>query len=173
MRPIRKSCGWMTLALASGLAFAFASNAAAQLPLPANRTLHHAKVSGKHYRSFTRDGVGLAYAGRPNSRRHGTGYADLVGSPQGGFGFYALPYQYRVAAWRHHMRELAAPNAVLFAMGTDSARYNYLWTSPIHAYRYGVYDPYEGVGTPFFAGYYGPADDTQPSQFPFGTPYSR
>ncbi len=40
---------------------------------------------------------------------------------------------------------------------------------------YGVYNPVDGVGTPFFAGYYGPAgdsdEDDNDSGFPFGHPY--
>jgi hypothetical protein len=64
--------------------------------------------------------------------------------------------------WRYRLRHQRPPwqNPVLFAITADAARY-----------RYGVFDPVEGVGTPFFGGYYGHADDDEEPPFPFGRPY--
>jgi hypothetical protein len=49
---------------------------------------------------------------------------------------------------------------VLFAIAEDAARYNY-WVPANQGYRYGVFNPVDGVGTPFFGGYYGHADDDE------------
>ena len=62
-------------------------------------------------------------------------------------------------------------NPVLFAIAADAARYNY-WVPANQGYRYGVFNPVDGVGTPFFGGYYGPADDDEEPPFPFGRPYT-
>lgn len=52
---------------------------------------------------------------------------------------------------------LAKP--VLFAIAADAARYNY-WIPGNRDYVYDVFNPYDGVGTPFFGGYItGPAGD--------------
>lgn len=107
-------------------------------------------------------------------------YAALVGDPGSGVGFYPLPYQYRVGAWRYRMSTPPLPpwinpNPVIAAAQAQSVRY-YGWGDPTAAdsYRYGVYNPIDGVGSPFFAGYYGPAgdgDEDDDSGFPFGHPY--
>jgi hypothetical protein len=108
-------------------------------------------------------------------------YAALVGDPGGGAGFYPLPYQYRAGAWRYRMRtesELPPwinPNPVIAAAQAQAVRY-YGWGDPTPAdsYHYGVYNPIDGVGSPFFAGYYGPAgdgDEDDDSSFPFGQSY--
>jgi hypothetical protein len=47
------------------------------------------------------------------------------------------------------------------------------WIPADRGYHYGVFNPVDGVGTPFFGGYYGPAgDDDEPPPFPFGRPYA-
>ena len=106
-------------------------------------------------------------------RRHGRGYAALVGDPGTGLGFYPLPMPVRVGAWRYRMAH-ARPywqNPVRFAVAADALRYPY-WIVADNGYRYGVFDPIEGYGSPFFAGYYGPAgDDDEPPPPPFGRPY--
>ena len=145
--------GWKTWVVAIATTFAFASNAVAGAPLQSKRTVHHAKVSGRSHRSsirsFVLGGVGVAYARRTHavSRGHGRGFAELVGDPDSGLGFYPLPIQYRIGAWRYHVRNWRPPsqNPVLFAMAADAARYNYYWATPDQAYRYGVYNPYDGV----------------------------
>jgi hypothetical protein len=83
--------------------------------------------------------------------------------------------KYRIGAWHHHLRNQAPPwqNPVLFAIAADAARY-YNWYPGYQGYHYGVFDPVEGFGTPFFAGFYGPAgDDDEDRPFPFGRPYPK
>jgi hypothetical protein len=111
----------------------------------------------------------------PGASGRGTGYRELVGSPGGGVGFYPLPYRIQVGAWRYHMREASSPpwirNGVLYAMMMDRYRYSYWGATPVNSYRYGVFDPFEGVGTPFSGGFYGPAGDEDEPAFPFGRTY--
>jgi hypothetical protein len=85
---------------------------------------------------------------------------DLAGNAQSGYGFYPLPYQVRLGAWRYRQRLAHAPwqNGVLFAMAADAARYGYSIPGST-PYRSGVYNPIDGVGTPFFGGYYSAGED--------------
>jgi hypothetical protein len=125
-----------------------------------------------YIRSLGHGGLRDHYARRAHG--HGTGFVDLAGDPDSGLGFYPLPIHYRLGAWRYRLmhRRPIWQNPVLFAIAADAARYNY-WIPGNRDYRYGVFNPYDGVGTPFFGGYYGPAgDDDEPSPFPFGRPYS-
>lgn len=82
-------------------------------------------------------------------------FADLVGDPESGYGFYPLPLQYRLGAARYRMYHPTPwwHNPVYYAIAADAARYNY-WIPANQGYRYGVFNPNDGVGTPFFAGYY-------------------
>lgn len=127
----------------------------------------------KHAHRHSQAGIGYLPLG---SSERGEGYRELSGDADSGVGFYPLPYRYRVGAWRHHMRQAAVPpfirNGVLYAMTMDQYRYNYWWATPPESYRFGVYDPFEGVGSPYSAGFYGPApgDEDEPA-FPFGRPY--
>jgi len=135
-----------------------------------------AASTGSHHRHAMQTG-GYVGSLRPGvvytSRGH---YAALVGDPGGGLGFYPLPYQYRVGAWRYRLRTAPPPwvnpNPVIAAAQAQAVRY-YGWGDPTPAsdYRYGVYNPIDGVGSPFFAGYYGPAGDEDEPSFPFGSPY--
>lgn len=135
-------------------------------------THHHNKVAQGHHHHGGHIGyLPLGASGR------GAGYRELVGDPDAGVGFYPLPERYRAGAWRYHMREAAVPpfirNGVLYAMVMDRYRYDYWWATPANSWRYGVEDPFAGVGTPYFAGFYGPAegDEDEPA-FPFGRPYN-
>ncbi len=147
--------------------FAFASAAAAQTPS------HHRRVASHIHKVRHSGHIGYLPLGASG---RGSGYRELVGDPESGVGFYPLPYRYRVGAWRYHMREASVPpfirNGVLYAMTMDRYRYNYWWATPVDSWRYGVYDPYEGVGTPYFGGFYGPAGDDDEPSFPFGKTYS-
>ena len=144
----------------------------------ATRHHHHGQYVSQHYSHYRNVGgmsVGVIEPGKVYSK-HGH-YQELVGDPHGGLGFYPLPYQYRVGAWRYHMRNAPPPWAVppVIAAARDQAVRTWGWEleTPANAYSYGVYNPVDGVGTPFFAGYYGPAgdDDDDDSGFPFGHPY--
>jgi hypothetical protein len=108
-------------------------------------------------------------------RGHRTGFADLVGDPESGLGFYPLPVQYRIAARRYRLSHRRPPwqNPVYFAMMADAARYNY-WLPANREYAYGIYNPYDGVGTPFFPGYYGPVGGDDSDERPLiGRRYRR
>ena len=75
-------------------------------------------------------------------------YTALVGDPGGGAGFYPLPYQYRVGAWRYRMRNQLPP-----------------WINP---------NPVIAAAQAQAVRYYGPAgdgDEDDDSSFPFGRPY--
>jgi hypothetical protein len=171
MRRGRKA--WV---LAIVTAVAFASGAAAQAHSPSKRTIYYRQVNGTLHRSYIRS---IGYGSRLYGlRAHGvfrgrrTRFVALVGDPDSGLGFYPLPIRYRIGAWRYRVRHQRPPwqNPVLFAIAADAARYNY-WVPANEGYRYGVFNPVDGVGTPFFGGYYGRADDDEEPPFPFGRPY--
>ncbi|ACB96363.1 hypothetical protein [Beijerinckia indica] len=87
-------------------------------------------------------------------------YVALVGDPDSGLGFYALPVEYRAGAWQYHMRKATRPpwqDPLKIAIASDAARYS--WIPANDGYRAGVFNPIDGVGTPFFGGYYGPTGD--------------
>jgi hypothetical protein len=169
---------WKAWFLAIIVTFAFAPGAAAQARSPSKGIVHYRHVSGTPHRSFIRS---LGHGGRHlyGLRAHGvfggrrTRFVALVGDPDSGLGFYALPIHYRIGAWRYRLRNRRPPwqNPVLFAIAADAVRYND-WIPANQGYRYGVFNPVDGVGTPFFGGYYGPAgDDDALPPFPFGRPY--
>jgi hypothetical protein len=154
-----KTMGWQIGVLAIVTTFAFASDAVARTPSPSKRTVHHGQVSGTHHPGDVYRGYrgGLVYA--PGAQGTGNGrrahFADLVGDPESGYGFYPLPLEYRIGAWRYRLRHPRAwwENPVYFAVAADAARYND-WIPADQGYRYGVFNPIDGVGTPFFGGYY-------------------
>jgi hypothetical protein len=168
-----RRCGFAAI-VAAAATLAIAAPAAAQPVHHKHHAYHHTAYShtsyGHHHHGR------LTYVPRGTSER-GSGYVELVGDPDSGVGFYPLPYHVRVGAWRYAMRHRAPPwieNGVLYAEMADAARYPYAyWTTPANSYRYGVYDPYAGSGTPYFAGYYGPSGDGDEPSFPFGQPYQR
>jgi hypothetical protein len=171
IRAMRR--GWKAWILAIVTAFACASAAAAQAPTPSPRAVHHRHVSRSFIRSI---GYGSRLYGLRANRglRGRTGrFVALVGDPDSGLGFYPLPIRYRIGAWRYRVRHQRPPwqNPVLFAIAADAARYNY-WIPANEGYRYGVFNPVDGVGTPFFGGYYGHADDDAEPPFPFGRPFA-
>lgn len=164
--------GLVTAGLAmTGLATSMvvvSAGAAQAAPAHHHKARHVARVRGY--------GVGLAYAhqSRIVSHGHGHHYADLVGDPGSGYGFYPLPAGYRVAALRYHFRHQSPPwlNPVYYAINSQAAGYH---PGTPGDWGYGgadMFNPIDGVGTPFFAGYYGPAgDEDEPPAFPFGRPY--
>jgi len=162
---------WKVGIVAIVTAFACASGAAAQTTSP-----YHHKV--KPHRAYAHGTLhaGVAYApgAYVASRGRGHHFADLVGDPYSGYGFYPLPLKYRVGAWRYRVTHQASPldNPVLFAIATDAAGYHG-WVPGEWGHAHDMFNPIDGVGTPFFAGYYGPAGDDDERAFPFGRPYSR
>jgi len=170
--------GWKAWVLAIAGTLAFAPAAAAQAHSPSKR-IYYRQVNGTLHRSFIRS-IGYGYGSRlyglraHRVLRGRTGrFVELVGDPDSGLGFYPLPIRYRIGAWRYRVRHQRPPwqNPVLFAIAADAARYNY-WVPANQGYRYGVFNPVDGVGTPFFGGYYGHADDDEEPPFQFGRPFA-
>ncbi|HXW71233.1 MAG TPA: hypothetical protein VEK34_07335 [Methylocella sp.] len=129
--------------------------AVAPLTCPAEAGDKHAakRSASPAHRAFIR-------GARPGERFVTTGrkghVIDLVGDEDSGWGFYPLPVRYRIGAARYHARPRPYwQNPVLFAIAADAARYDYL-VPGADDYRYGVFNPFDGVGSPFFGGYYGP-----------------
>jgi hypothetical protein len=153
--------------------FAFAPDVSARTPSPSQVSVRYPQASGRLHHSYVR--ILRARTGRAHafSKWHGSRYVALVGDPGSGLGFYPLPMQYRIGAWRYRLRNERPPwqNPVLFAIAADALRYND-WVVANQGYRYGVFNPNEGVGTPFFAGFYGPAGDEDECPSPFGCPYA-
>ncbi|MHB8886810.1 MAG: hypothetical protein ACYC5H_17335 [Methylovirgula sp.] len=162
----------MAWVIAIATAFAFAS--AASVTAASAKPRHHHVAKHHHFHKFRHVRHHVGYLPRGASE-HGRGYTELVGDPQSGLGFYPLPFRYRVGAWRHHMRHRGEPpwirNGIFYAMMADSVRYADYWATPINSYRYGVYSPFDGVGTPYFAGFYGSSGDDDQPAFPFGRTY--
>jgi hypothetical protein len=168
--------GWKAWVFAIVTAFISTFAAAVQAHSPSKRAVYYRHASGMLHHSYIRSiGYGSSLYGRRAHRVFGgrrTRFAALVGDPDSGLGFYPLPTRYRIGAWRYHLRNRRPPwqNPVLFAISADAARYNY-WVPANEGYRFGVFNPVDGVGTPFFGGYYGHADDDEELPFPFGRPY--
>src|ERR1700731_3891305 len=175
IRAMRR--GWKAWVLAIAGTLAFAPAAAAQAHSPSKRTFYYRQVNGTLHRSFIRSiGYGSRLYGLRAHRvlRGRTGrFVELVGDPDSGLGFYPLPIRYRMGAWRYRVRHQRPPwqNPVLFAIAAGAARYNY-WVPANQGYRYGVFNPVDGVGTPFFGGYYGPVGDDEEPPFEFGRPHT-
>lgn len=153
-------CLWFVAALA------IASGAAAKAPSPAQRTAAAAEASSAHDRGALHRPrhvrARVAYAPRAYSpprafavtRGRRPGLADLVGDPYSGYGFYPLPPEVQVAAARYRFmhRRFWWQNPVLSAVAADAVRFP-CYIPANQAYRCGVFNPIDGVGTPFFAGY--------------------
>src|ERR1700730_2464789 len=154
------SFGYQASVFAIVTVLALASDATASASSARTAHPHYKAARGRLSHTYIR-GLGhggVAHARRTHglARQGGTGYVSLVGDPDSGLGFYALPQKYRIGAQRYRLthRRPWWDNPVLFAIAADSARYNY-WIPANRDYAYGVFNPYEGVGTPFFGGYYG------------------
>lgn len=132
--------------LAAAVALIGLSGASAQTPKHPKAAAHRQAVAGSHHHNAR---VGFA----PGMPGH---YVNLVGDPRSGLGFYPLPPAIRAGAERYRWRTARPPwaNPVHQAVAADAARYWYWVPTEATSYRYGVFDPNDGVGTPFFAGYY-------------------
>ena len=147
---------WTIGVLAIAAAFAFVP-AAAQASTPHKGTAAHRHAGSPSHRTYIRS-VGRGERALYTTGRKGH-MIDLVGDPESGFGFYPLPVRYRIGAARYRATHPRPPwdNPVLFAIAADASRY-YDWIPTNQGYRYGVFNPEDGVGTPFFGGYYGSGD---------------
>jgi hypothetical protein len=147
--------------LAIAMTFAFVSSASAKGPQRAHKTSTYGKISVKTQRAASPKQKNvralLSYGTASHNPRKGRkgGFADLVGDPYSGYGFYALPPEIRIAAARYRQRYGPRwwQNPVLSAMVADAIR-TPCFIPANQAYRCGVFNPIDGVGTPFFAGYY-------------------
>lgn len=136
-------------------------DASAKSPQRAKKTATYGKASAKTQRAAKPKQKNvrghLAYAPAPHTPRKGRkgGFADLVGDSNSGYGFYALPPEIRIAATRYRQAYGRSwwRNPVLSAMAADAIRMP-CFIPADRAYRCGVFNPIDGVGTPFFAGYY-------------------
>jgi hypothetical protein len=159
---------WLAGFLAAGVALSPAAEAAARKPAKAagqaaqSKTIRHSYIRPLGLE-------GLDSPPRGGRKGHVPHYVALVGDPGSGLGFYPLPLKYRMGAWRYKMRHQRPPwqNPVLFAIAADAMRY-YNWVPANEGYRAGVFNPIDGVGTPFFGGYYSAGeDDDMPPRPPY------
>ena len=118
--------------------------------------------------------MSLRFAGRGIETRtrghHGTGLVTLVGDRESGLGFYPLPSQYR---GRGRVADRRG-DAIRYAVGAEMGNgYFYGLGGEDYGERHhhAVFNPVDGYGTPFFAGYYGPAGDPDADRGPFGNAY--
>jgi hypothetical protein len=135
-----------------------------------------AAIHPRAYGRMTETGSAAVSYAYPKSQRghgrYGAHFAELVGDPDSGLGFYPLPWVYRVGAWRERQRRAYnSYNAVRFAIMSTTLYANAWWPYGFGPHR-GVFNPYDGYGTPFFAGYYGPAGDPGAARGPLGRPYN-
>jgi hypothetical protein len=113
---------------------------------------------------------------RPNGapHRHHTGFAPLIGDRQSGFGFYppaGRAYAYRYGRGYDRQTTKEAMREALINQGA----YSFYGTGggvPSERHAHSMFNPVDGYGTPFFAGYYGPAGDPDEDRGPFGKPYN-
>jgi hypothetical protein len=96
----------------------------------------------------------VSYAATPAGADGASGYVDLSQDSQSGAGFYALPQPYRSQARRQRAAQYAGErNALGVAIASEAIGYDY---DEGYAFgnAHGVFNPVDGVGTPFFGGYY-------------------
>ncbi len=190
----RRAASVLTIiAMLASLVSALASFAAAPAEASASskraraHQVQHAQVHHGHahrgnvYRANMRSGygryAGAAYGsgrirGRVTMMRRPSRFAPLVGDRAGGYGFYPLPLGVRIAAWRYRQRRaFEARRDIGIAVASTAVYSN--WAFPYNyggvgfGNHHGVFNPVDGVGTPFFAGYYGDGggDDDDPPPF--------
>ncbi len=155
------------LAIIAALALLFGA------PEVASATSKHADAH--HHKHLSANSASGRVRGRITANRHTTGFAALVGDRSSGLGFYPLPWQYRVGAWRARQRQaMESYYAVHSAVAADATGYDYLFPGGGGyglTHHHGVFNPVDGYGSPFFAGYYGPAGPPDEDPGPLGRPY--
>ena len=129
-----------------------------------------AAASSHHRRAAT--GVSYAPYAHQVARRAG-GQRLVSDGPGTGFGFNHSPLPVRIGAWRQRARQADATHeAVEDDALTSGGYYGFPGDSVYGAggrAAYGVFNGADGYGSPYFAGYYGPADGTDYG--PFGHAY--
>ena len=131
-------------------------------PAAAAPSHHRHAAAGVSYAPYARHGV-----------RHAGGQRLVSDGPGTGYGFNHSPLPYRVGAWRQRMRQAdATHDAVDIDAATSGGYYGFPGDSVYGAGNrsaYGVFNGADGYGSPYFAGFYGPADGTDYG--PFGHAY--
>jgi hypothetical protein len=97
-------------------------------------------------------------AGAPGARGgagQSSGWVDLSQDSASGAGFYPLPQQYRNGALQTRQRRALqyANNPIRAAIASEEIGYDFD-EGYAFGHGHGVFDPDDGYGTPFFAGYY-------------------
>jgi hypothetical protein len=119
-----------------------------------------AAESSRHIRRHAGRHVGVSYAptGRRLSGGQTSGFVPLVGDPDSGLGFYPLPQKYQVGAARYRQRRaIQYANDIHYAIASEAIGYDYLFPEDEgvgFGNHHGMFNPIDGYGTPFFAGYY-------------------
>ncbi len=138
---------------------------------------YHTLFHRGHVRSVNAEYAGVRYAsghvrGRLTAARGAPHYAALVGNRASGYGFYPLPLGVRIAAWRYRQRRaMQAARDIGIAVASTAVYSNWgpFGYGDGFGHHHGVFNPIDGVGTPFFAGYYGGGgDDDDPGPFSGG-----
>ncbi|MEJ0093653.1 MAG: hypothetical protein WDN46_09490 [Methylocella sp.] len=155
-------------AVAFAAALAFAGGASAPAAAESKHIGAHDPLIGANH---TRGGMRT----RLTANRHSTGFVALVGDKDGGLGFYPLPWHYRVGAWRARQRQaIESSEAIHSAIAADATGYDYLFPGGEGyglTHHHGIFNPVDGYGSPFFAGYYGSAGAPDDDPGPLGRPY--
>ena len=124
-----------------------------------------ALLGPRHFR------LGYAKHGDANPRGPRRGkLTALVGDRESGLGFYSLPARFRTRI----EPDRRPGEAIRYAVATEAGTASYGLYGGYGRGRFGrgVFNPVDGYGSPFFAGYYGPAGDPDDERGPFGNPYN-
>lgn len=154
------------LGIVAMLAFGGAASA------PASASSKQTGVHRAHARSVGAKPAPVRQRARLTTFGNSPRFVALVGDKDSGLGFYPLPWHYRVAAWRWKQKRAWESAEALRAAVASTAIYSYGYGFPgayTFGHRHGVFNPVDGYGTPFFAGYYSGGGDGDPG--PFGSPY--
>ena len=132
------------------------------VPAAAASRHHHQAATGASYAPYVHKGA-----------RHAGSQQLVSDGPGTGFGFSHSPLPHRVGAWRQRARQADATHEAVEDDALTSGGYygfpgDSVYGAGNHA-AYGVFNGADGYGSPYFAGYYGPADGTDYG--PFGHAY--
>lgn len=86
--------------------------------------------------------------------RNSSGFVDLSGDDGSGAGFYALPRPYREDARRDRAARAADGKSAIGAALASEAVGDEFDEGYVFGNSHSVFNPVDGVGTPFFGGYY-------------------
>ena len=141
-------------AMAVVAALAFACAASAHASETVKHVRRHASRGGHSRLSYADYGAGARNA----DGRRSSGFAPLVGDPDSGLGFYPLPQQYRAGAARERQRRAVQyASDIHYAIASEAIGYDYLFPGDEglgFGNHHGIFNPIDGYGTPFFAGFY-------------------